>query len=143
MTIDLHTVATGALLGMISVIGWFLRRDIARFEKMMETHHLELSKHNELLAVMAKDIATVLNIGKWNENLTRFFGDNGGHARLWRNIESLQFDMEQCRERHHWIVNRITVIKGSMESQNLKCGSLDGTGWSMPEWKTMKEKEVK
>ena len=107
----------------------------------MRLHHAELSRHNEILAGMAQQIATVLEVGKWNGNLQRFFGEGGGQARIWRSVEELQFNEQQFRERLHWIANKLAVLKGSMEVQGMKCG--DPSTWSMPEWKSMKERDTK
>lgn len=141
MTIELSHIFMAFIGIIMSVIGWFLKRDIARFEKMMDKHNDQLGKHTESLAKISEQIAQVLEIGKWNAQLQRFFGEGGGHARLWRNIEELQFNEAQIRERLHWFMNRMSIIKGSMEMANLKCGNADG--WTMPEWKSLKEKETK
>jgi len=135
---DITMIVVGVI---IPIVGWFIKRDIHRFEKTAEKQSELLEKHNDSLVAIQTQIAQVVSIGKWEPNLQRFFGDGGGNARIWRAIEALQFDMEQSRERHHWIANKMAVLKGSMEVAGMKCG--DPAGWQMPEWKHMKERETK
>ncbi len=141
MTIQLEVMFIGGLSILITVVAWFIKRDIARFERVLEKHASDLSKHAESLATIMQQVTSALEVAKWTPNLQRFFGDGGGNARIWKAIESLQFDMEQSRERHHWMANKMAILKGSMEVQGMKCG--DPAGWVIPEWKLIKEKDVK
>lgn len=134
MTIPIETVFIGGVSILVTVISWFIKRDIARFEKVLEKHSADLADHSKALATVAQQVAAALEVAKWIPHLNRFFGDGGGLSRVWRNIEQINFDIEQCRERDHWFVNRLSVIKGSMEMQNLKCGG-DQSSWTCPAWK--------
>lgn len=141
MTINAEAVFLAGLSALVMVVAWFIRRDIARFEKVLDKHASDLSKHAESLTTMMGQVNAALEVAKWTPNLQRFFGEGGGNARIWKAIEALQFDTEQSRERHHWIANKMCILKGSMEMQGMKCG--DPTGWVLPDWKSLKEKEVK
>lgn len=133
MTIDVQQIVILAVGVVVSVIGWFIKRDLARFERQMEAHNESLNRHSESLASLSTQVTQLVEFQKWVPQLQRFFGDGGGHARLWRNIEGLQAGEQQTRDRFHWFINRLSVIKGSMEMQNLKCGG-DPQSWIMPGW---------
>jgi hypothetical protein len=139
VNISPETIFIGGLGILVSVVSWFLKRDIHRFEDAMKAHNAELSKHSEMLSSMSFQIQSALEVGKWIPNFQRFFGEGGGNSRIWRSIEKLEFDIEQSRERSHWLSNKMGILKGSMEVQGMKCG--DPAGWAMPEWKSFKDKE--
>lgn len=136
MSIGLETIFIGALSIMVATIAWFIKRDIARFENVLEKHAEGLSRNSESLASMMHQVNSALEVAKWNPQLQRFFGDDGGHARLWRAIEDLNGQLDMSRRRHHWFANKLAVVKGSMEVAGLKCG--DPAGWVMPDWEAKK-----
>lgn len=127
---DMFVLVSGAVL---SVIAWFIKRDLSRFEKTMDSHNAALHKHSEALSSLSVQVSQLVEFQKWVPQLQRFFGENGGHARIWRNIEDLQQGEQNTRDRFHWMMNKMAILKGSMEMQGMKCG--DPAGWVMPDWK--------
>lgn len=124
-----------ATLGLsLGVIGWFLRVEHARNEKMLTKVTDELSRFNEAFAGIHGKLDELSKIIEHVPDMRRFFGPRGGQARLWGRIEH---DVEQIREREHHLVNKLAIIKGSLEMQGIKCGA-PGDVWSMPEWKSYK-----
>jgi hypothetical protein len=130
---ELAAIAIGCV---VSVIAWFIKRDVGRFERAVEKQSDILEKHSTMLATMQSELARVIAVGNWEPNLQRFFGEGGGQARLWASVEALEKDVEQLRERDHWVVNKLAVIKARTDSCGCSGDSKDQTDWALPEWRT-------
>ncbi len=133
MTISLEAVAMMFFGTLISVIAYFIKRDIARFERSIEEQNKAIIEQGRALAAFQTQLATVLKVTEWIGHLDRFFGEGGGQQRIWKVIDKIQHDQSQLRDRDHWIANKLTIIKGRMELGGTKF--LEGE-WSMPEWKS-------
>lgn len=118
----------------VAVIGWFLRNEHQRNEKRAEDIRAELTKFAIAFGEVRGRLDELAKLIDHVPDMRRFFGPRGGQARLWGRIEH---DIEQIREREHYIINKMSIIKGTLDMNGIKCGSPD-TVWQMPEWKTYK-----
>lgn len=113
----------GAAVGL-GVIGWFIRRDISRFEKTVSTLHDSINDIKE-------QVRGVSEIVKLQPDMIRFFGTNGGQQRIWEEIGKFKTDIERLRERDHWVANKLSIIKGKLEHPKAKLSKED---WELPKF---------
>lgn len=143
MTIPTDHLVIMFVGAVASVIAWFVRRDIARFEQIAEEQRKLLQQHSEAMHSVQSQIGRVIELGKWQPNLERFFGEGGGNSRLWKAIEILTHDVGQLRERDHFLINKLTVIKGRCDIVAKKYPDLGFNptkdDWILPEWTSHKK----
>lgn len=131
---DHNVVMMGVFGAAVSIIGWFIRHEYQRNEKIISDIMAELGKISVEFGETRGRIDEFYKLIDYVPDMKRFFGPHGGQARLWGRVE---YDAEQFRERLHFIMNKMAIIKGSMEMQNLKCGNKEEF-WGLPEWKQYK-----
>ena len=130
-----HNAVMVAVFGLaVSVIGWFIRHEHQRNERIISDIMAELSKIATAFGETRGRVDELTKLIDHVPDMKRFFGPHGGQARLWSRIDH---DVEQLRQREHHLINKLAIVKGSMERAGLKCGAPD-VQWAMPEWKTYK-----
>jgi len=130
-----HNAVMIASFGIaVSVIGWFLKNEHNRNEKMVAHINDQLAKALVEFGTLNGRIDELSKLTEHVPDMRRFFGPRGGQSRLWGRIEH---DVEQIREREHFLIQKLSIIKGSLDMQGIKCGNPE-TVWQMPEWKSYK-----
>jgi hypothetical protein len=112
----------------LGVVGWFVRRDVSRFEK-------SVTGLNESINEIKDKVNGVSEVVKLQPDMIRFFGATGGQARLWNEIKDLRDCIDQLRERDHWLINKMTIIRGKIDSPKTK---LSNEEWDLPPFKENK-----
>lgn len=113
-------------------IAWFIKRDIGRFEKHIEEQSKATIANTTAINSLQVQIATLISIAEWSGHLERFFGEGGGNKRIWVAIEDIRKDNEKLRERDHWFMNKLAIIKGRCEMNGIKFS--ENESWIIPSW---------
>jgi hypothetical protein len=131
--LSLETIVIGLFGTLIAVITWFIKRDISRFERHIESHAESIAKATESINQLQIQIGGMVGLREWIGHLDRFFGESGGQKRMWIAIEGIKDDVNRIREREHWIANKVAIIKGRCEIAGMKFGTDE---WTIPVWTT-------
>jgi hypothetical protein len=130
--ISLDQALIASFGAIVSLLWWFIKREFSKFEERERETRTSISNIEKHISQAHGRLDELSKLVDHVPDMRRFFGPKGGQARLWGRMEH---DMGQIREREHFLIGKMSVIKGSLEVAGIKCGNPD-TIWHLPEWKS-------